>query len=106
MIKHCYTNLLLLMKKERRFFAKEFENNYKLGNPATDRGLRYDQEYRSVCLETVPKEFNLVEEIEEIMVVSEEWVILAGFVRGVVEHVISMDSGCGFSLCPNGAKFG
>jgi hypothetical protein len=30
------------MKKERRFFRKEFENNYKLGNPAAIRGLKYD----------------------------------------------------------------
>jgi hypothetical protein len=32
------------MKKERRFFRKEFENHYKLGNPAAARGLKYDQE--------------------------------------------------------------
>jgi hypothetical protein len=33
------------MKKERRLFRREFENNYKLGNPAAVRGLKYDQEY-------------------------------------------------------------
>jgi hypothetical protein len=35
------------------------------------------------------KESYKVEEIEEIMVVSEEWVKLAGFANGVVEHVIA-----------------
>jgi hypothetical protein len=36
------------------------------------------------------------------MVVSEEWVKLAGFARGVVDHIISMDSGCGFVSVPEG----
>jgi hypothetical protein len=39
------------------------------------------------------------------MVVSEEWVRLAGFANGVVEHVITMDSGCGFVPVPEGSKF-
>jgi hypothetical protein len=46
-IHHYYTNLLQLMKKERRLFRKEFENNYNLGNPAANRGLKYDQESNS-----------------------------------------------------------
>ena len=41
-IHHYFTDLLQSMKKERRFFRKEFENNYKLGNPAAVRGLKYD----------------------------------------------------------------
>ncbi len=36
--------------------------------------------------------------------VSEEWVRLAGFANGVLEHVISMDSGCGFVPVPEGVK--
>jgi hypothetical protein len=44
LIHHYYTNLLQSRKKERRFFRKEFENTYKLGNPAAVRGLKYDQE--------------------------------------------------------------
>jgi hypothetical protein len=97
MIHHYYTNLLQLMKKKRRFFRKEFENNYKLGNPAAVRGLKYDQEsdtFTAWCVyKLFQKESNEVEEIEEIMMVSEELVKLAGFANGVVEHVISMDSG-------------
>jgi hypothetical protein len=108
MIHHYYTNLLQSMKKERRFFRKEFENNYKLGNPAAVRGLKYDQEsdtFTARCVKKVfQKESNKVEEIEEIMVVSEEWVKLAGFANGVGEHVISMDSGCGFVPVPEGVK--
>ena len=50
------------------------------------------------------KESYKVEEIEEIMVVSEGWVRLAGFANGVVEHVISMDSGFGFVPVPEGVK--
>ena len=103
-IHHYYTDLLQSMKKERRFFRKEFEHNYKLGNPAAVRGLKYDQEsdtFTARCVyEVFQKESNEVEEIEEIMVVSEEWVRLAGFANGVVEHVISMDSGCGFVPVP------
>jgi hypothetical protein len=38
------------------------------------------------------------------MVVSEEWVKLAGFANGAVEHVISMDSGCGFVPMPEGVE--
>jgi hypothetical protein len=44
LIHHFYTDLLQSMKKEWRFFRKVFENNYKLGNPAAVRGLKYDQE--------------------------------------------------------------
>jgi hypothetical protein len=108
MIHHYYTDLLQLMKKERRFFRKEFENNYKLGNPAEVRGLKYDQESKTFSARCVykllQKESNEVEEIEEIMVVSEEWVKLAGFANGVVEHVISMDSRCGFVPVPGGVE--
>jgi hypothetical protein len=108
MIHHYYTNLLQSMKKERRFFRKEFENNYKLGNPAAVRGLKYDQELDTFTAQCVYKLFqiesNKVEEIEEIMVVEEEWVNLAGFANGVVEHVISINSGCGFVPVPEGVK--
>jgi hypothetical protein len=109
-IHHYYTDLLQLMKKERRFFRKEFENNYKLGNPAAVRGLKYDQEWDTFtawCVyKFLQKEFMEVEEIQEIMVVSEEWVkfALAGFANGVVEHVMSMDSGCGFVPVPEGVE--
>ncbi len=108
MIHHSHTNLLQSMKKERRFFRKGCENNYKLGNPAAVRGLKYYQEtdtFTAQCVYKVfQKESNKVEEIEEIMVVSEEWVKLAGFANGVAEHVISMDSGCGFVPVPEGVK--
>jgi hypothetical protein len=104
LIHHYYTNLLQSRKKERRFFGKEFENNYKLGNPVAVRGLKYDQKSDTFTARCVYKVFqkksNKVEEIEEIMVVSEEWVRLAGLANGVVEHVISMDSGCGFVSVP------
>jgi hypothetical protein len=96
------------MKKERRFFRKEFENYYKLGNPAAVRGLKHDQESDTFTARSVykvfQKESNKVKEIEEIMVVSEEWVKLVGFANGVVEHVISMDSGCGFVPVPKGVE--
>jgi hypothetical protein len=79
-----------------------------LGNPAAVRGLKYDQEYDTFTAWCVyklfQKESNEVEEIEEIMVVSEEWVKLKGFANGVVEHAISMDSGCGFVPVPEGVK--
>jgi hypothetical protein len=76
MIHHYYTDILQSMKKERRFFRKEFENNYKLGNPAAVRGVKYDQELGSITAQCVykifPTESNKVEEIEEIMVMLEE----------------------------------
>ncbi len=50
------------------------------------------------------KKSNKIEEIEEIMVVSEEWNKLAGFAKGLLKHVISMDSGCGFVHVPEGVK--
>jgi hypothetical protein len=96
------------MKKERRLFRKEFENNNKLSNPAAVRGLKFDQEldtFTAWCVyKLFQKESNKVEEIEEIMVVSEEWFKLVGFANGVVEHVKSMDSGCGFVPVPEWVK--
>ena len=58
MIHHYYTDLLQSMKKERRFFRKEFENNYKLGNPVAVKGLKYDLEsntFTARCLQIIPK---------------------------------------------------
>ncbi len=55
-----------------------------------------------MCLQ---KESDKVEEIEEIIVVSEEWVRLWGLQMVLlVEHVISMDCGCGFVPVPEGVK--
>jgi hypothetical protein len=54
-----------------------------LGNSAAVRGLKYDQEldtFIGQCVhKLLQKESNKVEEIDKIMVVSEEWVRLAGF---------------------------
>jgi hypothetical protein len=80
-----------------------------LGNPAAVRGLKYDQESDTFTARCFYKLFqnnesNKVEEIEEIMAVSEEWLKLVGFANGVVEHVISMDSGCGFVPVPEGVE--
>ncbi len=36
--------------------------------------------------------------------VSEEWVKLAGSAKGAVEHIIRMDSGCGFAPVPKEVK--
>jgi hypothetical protein len=55
MIHHYYTDLLQSMRKERRFFRKEFENNYKLGNSAEVRGLKYDQELDTFTLQSLPE---------------------------------------------------
>ena len=108
LIHHYFTDLLQAMKKERRFYRKEFETNYKLGNPAAVRGLKYDQKsdiFTARCLyKVLNKDTNEIDEIEEKMVVTEEWVKLAGFAKGVVEHVISMDSGCGFIPVPEGVE--
>jgi hypothetical protein len=96
------------MKREKRFFRKEFENKFKMGNPAAVWDLKYDQEPNTFTAWYVYKLFQMesykVEGVEEIMVVSVEWVKLAGFVKGVVEHVISMDSGCGFVPVPEGVE--
>jgi hypothetical protein len=93
------------MKKERRFFRKEFENYYKLDNPAAIRGLKHDQESDTFAARCVYKLFQKESnKVEEIMVKSEEWVKLAGFANGVVEHVISMDSGCGSVPVLEGVK--
>jgi hypothetical protein len=69
-----------------------------LGNPAAVRVLKYDQESDTFTAWCVYKVFQnesiKAEEIKEIMVVSEEWVRVAVFASGVVEHLMSMDSGC------------
>jgi hypothetical protein len=63
-----------------------------LGNPVAVWGLKYDQESDTFTARCVYKTFqkisNNVEEIEEIMVVPEECVKLAGLAKGDVEHVI------------------
>jgi hypothetical protein len=59
LIHHYYTDLLQSMKKERRFLRKEFVNNYKLGNPAAVRGLKYDQESDTFTARCVYKVFHL-----------------------------------------------
>jgi hypothetical protein len=75
-----------------------------LGNPAAVRGLKFDQEsdtFTAWCVyKLFQKESNKVEEIEEILVVSEEWVKLAGFAKGVVEHGCHHTYGQWMWICP------
>ena len=108
LIHHYLTDLLRAMKKERKFYRKEFKTNYKLGDPAAVRGLKYDQKsdiFTARCLYKVLNKYTKeIDEIEEKMVVAKEWVKLAGFAKGVVEHVISMDSGCGYIPVPEGVE--
>lgn len=103
-----YTELLKAMKKERRHFRKQFQVNYKLGNPAAVHGLKYDRDtntFTARCVYKTPnKESGDMEEIEEEMEVSEEWLKLAGFADGIVQHVINMNSGTGFIPVPEGKE--
>ena len=107
-IRDYYLDMMRSMKKERRHFRKQFETMYKLGNPAAVRGLKYNQESDTFTARCVYKvldfESNETEELEEEMVVSEEWVKLAGFSKGVVQHVINMNSGSGFVPVPEGTE--
>ena len=72
------------------------------------RGLKYDQKSdiftARYLYKVLNKDTNEIDEIEEKMVVTEEWVKRAGFAKGVVEHVISMDSGCGLIPVPEGVE--
>ncbi len=107
-IRDHYIDIMRSMKKERRHFRKQFETMYKLGIPAAVRGLKYNQESDTLtarCVfEILDSESNETEELEEEMVVSEEWVKLAGFSTAVVQHLINMNSGSGFVPVPEGTE--
>ena len=108
-IKIYYQDLLKSMKRERNYYRRWFQTQYKLGNPASVTGLKYNSEtdtFTARCeYELFDKEANTSEKQVEEMIVSEEWVQLAGFAKGVVEHVINMNTGdTGFTPVPEGTE--
>jgi hypothetical protein len=81
------------MKKERKKFTKVLEREWKFGDPALVRGLKYDamkDTFTALLSYRTKTNEGAIEEKEEKMVVSEEWIKAAKYAEGVVQHVINL----------------
>jgi hypothetical protein len=105
---HCYyTDLLKAIKKERRHFRKQFQNDFILSNPKAVTGIRFNKRdqtfkartaYRQAITKDRSKTF---ETIEAELDVSAEWVVTeAGFAEDVLQHILDCDADEGFFPIP------
>ena len=113
-IKAYYSDLIAGMKKERRYFRRQFEQEYLLTNPKGVTGVRYDKlknqflarvTYLQEQVDEDTRKLTLVKEDEEFEV-SEDWILNeSGLVDDVVEHIMDMDAEDGYFVIPKGKKY-
>ena len=91
-IKLYYTELLKAMKKERRHFRRQFENDYLLDEAMLVTGVKYvrsENKFVARVQYTDDEGGNVEKDIQ----VSEEWFRKeAGFDNDVINHVLHLDS--------------
>ena len=88
-----FSRLLLGMKKERRIYTRLFEREWKFGDPAFVCGLKYDpmkDTFTALLRYRTKTKEGTIEEKEERIVVSEEWIKGANYAPGIVQHVINL----------------
>lgn len=91
-IKLYYTELLKAMKKERRHFRRQFENDYLLDEAMLVTGVKYvrpENKFVARVQYTDDKGDN----VEKHIPVTEEWFRKeAGFANDVINHVLNLES--------------
>jgi hypothetical protein len=99
-IKLYYTELLKAMKKERRHFHKQFENDYLLGENTLVTGVKFLRAEKKFLARVQYTDAN-GGFVERHIEVSEEWVTKeAGFADDVINHVLALDSDQGYFPIP------
>ena len=95
-----YTELLKAMKKERRHFRREFENDYLLNKVMFVTGLKYLRSDKKFVAR-VQYSDDKGDGVKKHIPVSEEWVKKeAGFANDGINHVLHLDSGKGYFPIP------
>ena len=100
------TKLIDACKKERKWFRLNLEREWKMGQPALLYGLKYNPAKDIFTgrfqFRDQNSQGNMVD-VTEDLVVSEEWILEAGFKPGVVQHVVNLGSSDeGFLPIPGG----
>ena len=100
-----YTKEIQFMKKERRKYGRDFELEWMYGKAAMVHGIKYDpQEYSfsARLVYTVKCKGGKLEQREEIIAVSKDWIKDADYAEGVIQHVINLGNADEFVLVPPG----
>jgi hypothetical protein len=100
-----YTKEITFMKKERRKYRRAFELEWMFGEEAIVHGLKYHPQQDTFAARLVysvkTKEGNL-EQKEEQIIVSKDWIKEADYGEGVMQHVINLGNMDGFVPVPPG----
>ena len=101
-----YTKELAHMKKERKKFKRAFELEWTFGNAANVKGLRYnpmDDNFEARLVYFEKNELGEVQQKEETIPLSKEWIRDVKYAEGVIQHVINLgNTGDGFVAVPPG----
>ena len=95
------------MKKERKKFRRALELEWMFGNSAMVHGLKYNpmtNTFQARLVYSVENGAGNMEEKEEIITVSEDWINDANYGEGVVQHVINLGLHSKFVEVPPGRR--
>jgi hypothetical protein len=98
-----YTKEITFMKKERKKYKRAFELEWTFGEAAMVHGLKYNPRkdtFAARLVFSVKRKAGNMEQKEEIIAVSKDWIKDADFAEGVVQHVINMGNTDEFILVP------
>jgi hypothetical protein len=100
-----YTDQITFMKKERRRFRRAFELEWMFGHSAMVHGLKYnprEDTFEARLVYSAASKEGKLEQKEEIMFVSKDWILDAEYGEGVMQHVINLGSTDEFVTVPPG----
>lgn len=100
-----YTKEISFMKKERRKYKRAFELEWTFGEAAMVHGLKYnprEDTFAARLVYSVKTKGGNLEEQEEIIAVSKDWIKDADYAEGVIQHVINLGNTDEFVPVPSG----
>jgi hypothetical protein len=100
-----YTKEITFMKKERKKYKRAFELEWTFGEAAMVHGLKYnacEDTFAARLVYCVKTKAGNMEQKEEIIAVSKDWIKDADYAEGVIQHVINMGNTDEFVPVPSG----
>jgi hypothetical protein len=100
-----YTKEITFMKKERKKYKRAFELEWTFGEAAMVHGLKYnprEDTFAARLVYSVKTKAGNMEQKEEIIAVSKDWIKDADYAEGVIQHVINMGNTDEFVPVPSG----
>jgi hypothetical protein len=100
-----YTKEITFMKKERKKYKRAFELEWTFGKAAMVHSLKYNPRndtFAACLVYSVKGKAGNMEQKEEIIAVSKDWIKDADYAEGVIQHMINMGNTDEFVPVPSG----